>query len=127
MNLGFKIWKQHMEKDFQKTFLYQMKYDKNLNSLSYQMLMGFILTLVLLITLLLQLIVEKSYIIGLILYLILYIGGFFYILDNDKNSEYQEQFVKDKKYSYPILLMIIWIVMAIMIFVVYSYTASGSK
>ncbi len=115
-----------MEKDFQKTFLYQMKYDKNLKFTAYQGLTAFSMTLCFLISLLMQFVVEKSYIIGLILYIISLIVGF-YALDNDKNSEYQEQFVKDKKYSYPILLMIIWIGMAIMIFVVYSYTASGSK
>ena len=125
MNLGFKIWKQQMEKNFQ-PFLYQLKYDKNLTFFAYRWLSVFGATFCFLITILLQLVVEKSYIIGLILYFIFFVAGF-YALDNEKNYEYQEQFVKDKKYRFPLLLMIIWIVMAIMIFVVYSYTASGSK
>jgi len=114
MKLGFKIWKQQMEKNYP-LFLYQMKYDRNLKFFSYQWFMLFLGTINFLIVVLLQNLAEKAYIVGIVIFLITYVGTYFIVFDKDKYSEYQTKFIKEKKYNHPTILLIVWITITIII------------
>jgi len=116
LKLGFKIWRQQMEKNHS-SFLYQMKYDQNLKFFSYQWYMLFISMFILMIIGLLQFVFEKFYIIGLIIFLISYIGSYSYILSEKKYYKYQEEFIKNKKYNHPILTLIILIVIIFILYI----------
>jgi uncharacterized membrane-anchored protein len=116
--LGFKIWKRQMEKNHP-LFLYQMKYDQNVKFISYQWFMLFISMLIFLIAGLLQFFVKKFYILGFILFLISYVGSYFYVFNKDKYYEYQKEFMKNKKYTHPIILLILWILLAAIIYIVF--------
>lgn len=114
MKLGFKIWKQQMEKNYP-LFLYQMKYDRNLKFFSYQWFMLFLGTINFLIVVLLQNLAEKAYIVGIVIFLITYVGTYFIVFDKDKYYEYQTEFIKEKKYNHPTILLIVWITITIII------------
>ena len=118
LKLGFKIWKQQMEKN-NPLFLYQMKYDQNLKFFSYQWFMSFITMFIFLIAGLLQYVTDKFYIIGFVIFLITWIGSYFYVFENKKYYEYQIEFVKNKKYSQPILLLIVCVVITILICILF--------
>jgi len=118
LKLGFKIWKQQMEKN-NPLFLYQMKYNLNLKYLSYQWFMIFISMFIFIIAGLLQYVTDKFYIIGFVIFLITWIGSYFYVLENKKYYEYQIEFVKNKKYSQPILLLIVCVVITILICILF--------
>jgi hypothetical protein len=116
--MGFKIWKQQMEKNYPE-FIYQMKYDKNLKFFSYQ---GFMLLLGMinfLIVGLLQSSVEKVLIVGGVIFLITYIGTYFIVFDNDKYYKYQKEFIKNKRYNYSIVLFALWILLVIALYILF--------
>jgi len=118
LKLGFKIWNQQMVKNHP-LFLYQMKYDQNLKFFSYQWFMSFITMFIFLIAGLLQYVTDKFYIIGFVLFLITWVGSYFYVLENKKYYEYQTEFVKNKKYSQPILLLIVCVAITILIYILF--------
>lgn len=116
LKFGFKIWRQQMEKKHS-SFLYQMRYNQNLKFFSYQWYMLFISMFILMITGLFQFVFEKFYIIGLVIFLISYAGSYLYILSDNKYYKYQEEFIKNKKYSQPIFTLIILLVIIFTLYV----------
>lgn len=118
LKLGFKIWKQQMEKNYP-AFIYQMKYDKNLKFFSYQGFMLFLGMINFLIVGLLQSSAEKVLIVGGGIFLITYIGTYFIVFDNDKYYEYQKEFIKNKRYNYSIVLFALWILLVIALYILF--------
>lgn len=118
LKMGFKIWKQQMEKNYPE-FIYQMKYDKNLKFFSYQGFMLFLGMINFLIVGLLQSSVEKVLIVGGVIFLITYIGTYFIVFDNDKYYKYQKEFIKNKRYNYSIVLFALWILLVIALYILF--------
>ena len=119
LKLGFKIWKQQMEKNYP-LFLYQMKYDQNLKFFSYQWFMLFLGMIIYLIVGLLQNLAEKAYIVGIAIFLITYAGTYFIVFDKDKYYEYQKEFIIDKKYNHPTTMLTIWMLLTIVLYLLFS-------
>ena len=107
-----------MEKNYP-LFLYQMKYDQNLKFISYQGFMIFLGMINLLITGLLQNVSQKAYLVGIVIFLITYVGTYFVVFDKDKYYEFQKEFVKNKKYNYPTEIFIIWLLLAIVLYILF--------
>lgn len=118
LKLGFKIWKEQMEKNYP-LFLHQMKYNQNLKFISYQWFMLFLGMIDFLIVGLLQNLAEKAYIFGIVIFLITYVGTYFIVFDKDKYYEYQKEFIKDKKYNHPTTMLTIWMLLAIGLYLLF--------
>lgn len=118
LKLGFKIWKQQMEKNYP-LFLYQIKYDQNLKFFSYQWFMLFLGMIIFLIVGLLQNLTEKAYVFGFVIFLITYLGTYFVVFDKDKYYEYQKEFIKDKKHNHSTIVLTIWIMLTIILYLLF--------
>ncbi len=118
LKLGFKIWKEQMEKNYP-LFLHQMKYNQNLKYFSYQWFMLFLGMIDFLIVGLLKNLAEKAYIFGIIIFLITYVVTYFIVFDNDKYYEYQKEFIKDKKYNHATTMLTIWMLLAIVLYLLF--------
>ena len=107
-----------MEKNYP-LFLHQMKYNQNLKYFSYQWFMLFLGMIDFLIVGLLKNLAEKAYIFGIIIFLITYVVTYFIVFDNDKYYEYQKEFIKDKKYNHPTTMLTIWMLLAIVLYLLF--------
>ena len=119
MKLGVRLWNQQMGKNYS-PFLYQIKYDRFLKHTSLQLLVGALIAFDLMITLLLQSISKGIYIFSIVGFLFSYIGPYNFIDVNDKYYEYQQEFMKSKKYKQPILTLVMLTSIIIIIYILFS-------
>lgn len=120
LNLGRKLFFQHMEKNFP-SFLNLYRND-NYSKLFFVIALIFLNSLFINIILLLfniNLAVNYFFIL-IIIILFTFILTFVYVFQNDKFYEYHKIFERDKKYSYPFLtLIILLMILPIWIFTFY--------
>lgn len=114
MKLGVRVWNQQMGRK-QTPFLSQIRYDRYLKYLSQKMLIAALMIFDLMITMLLQPVSKWIYIFSIVGFIFSYIGQYNFIDTDDKYYEYQQEFMKSKKYKQPVLTLAILIAMIIVI------------